>query len=219
MLATLHWDAPCLHISGTATGRRGSNSAKTLMERTKKTQQVGLPAKCSCLLRTTKQTALFLLGHLQQQKCCQIHKQLLTCQNKCHKTKLRPIIQLQRFLRAIYNGNLYAFTRGCVWLALLCHSWSGILQPSSCLGLYGVESTSTGRRSCTPVNKYQLPFQTPTSKRCLHLLRQKSWAISLQLCSSEANFAISKSMCNYNHPSINAGGWRKKRDVSLFLRH
>lgn len=70
----------------------------------KKSQQVMPSAKW--LLRTTKQMDIFMFGHLRQQKCHQIHEQLLTCQNKCHKTKLRPIIQLKGFLRAIYKGNL-----------------------------------------------------------------------------------------------------------------
>lgn len=144
-----------------------------------------------------------------------MHKQLLTCHNKCHRTKLRPIIQLKRFLRATYNGNLHTLTRGSMWLAALCHGWSGILQPSLCLGLHGAGSTSAGRTTCAPVNKYRLPFQTPTSKRCLRLLGKKSWVTSLQLYSSAANFAISKSTCNYSHPSIKAGGWKKKKGCVL----
>lgn len=80
----------------------------------KKSHQVVPSAKCPWLLRTTKQTDVFLLGHLRQQKCHQIHKQLLTCQNKCHKTKLRHITQLKGFLRAIYKGNLYTLTPGSV---------------------------------------------------------------------------------------------------------
>lgn len=129
--------------------------------------------------------------------------------------KLRPIIQLKGFLRAIYNGNLYTLTRGSKWLAVLCHSWSGTLQPSRCLGLHRVGSTSTGRTTRTPVNKYRLPFQTPTSKRCLSLLGKKSWVTSLQVYSCAANFTISKSTCNYDHPSIKVGGGKEKKGCVL----
>lgn len=149
--------------------QREAIQLKPYWEKKNPKQQVGLSAKCPWLLRTTKQTALILLGHLQKQKCHQIHKQLVTCQNKCHKTKSRHIIQLKGFLRAIYNGNLSTLTRGSLWLAALCHSWCGISQPSLCPGLHKWGSTAVGQTSRTPVHKYRLPFQT--SKRCLRLFR------------------------------------------------
>jgi len=135
--------------------------------------------------------------------------------------KLRPIIHLKGFLRPLYNGNLYTLTRGSMCLAAPCHSWPGILQPSPCLGLHRAGSTCVRRKTCAPVNQYRLPFQTPTSKRCLRLLGKKSWATSLQLYSSVANFTISKSTCSYNHPSIKAGGGKEKKGhvlISQVLR-
>lgn len=75
-------------------------------------------AKCPWLLRTTKQTDIFLLGHLRQQKCHQMHKQLLTCQNKCHKIKAHhPVKRISE--SDLQGQSIHAYPGQCVISSVL----------------------------------------------------------------------------------------------------
>lgn len=71
----------------------------------------------------------------------EISVKLLTCQNKRHKTTLRPILESKGFPKVLTRAASPQF-RGRLWSAACWNCWFGISQPWPCSGLNGTGSTS-----------------------------------------------------------------------------
>lgn len=75
----------------------------------------------------------------------EISIKLLTCQNKCHKTTLRPILESKGFPKVLTRAADPQF-RGRLWSTACSNFWFGISQPWPCSGLNGTGSTSMGEQ-------------------------------------------------------------------------